>query len=185
MTDTKSKDAASDDKIVEWFCHLEYEGVAAPPLDRFADALLEGRILGQQCPHCGKVFIGPKDYCPLDAVELDESNDVDCGQKGTVAGYTIVMPVQYYGQQETENFARVSVVLDGPGGSMIQQQLVEVPLDEVRVGLRVEAVWKAEADRAIDEIGGMGGVGIDGCLVGWIPTGEPDVDPEEMKGQAW
>jgi uncharacterized OB-fold protein len=181
VSDTKKKD---EGKTVEWFCHLEYEGLASPPIDRFADALLEGRILGQRCSQCGKVFIGPKDFCPLDAIELDESHDIECEQKGTVAGYTIVKPVDYYGQQETENFARVSVVLDS-GGSMIQQQLVEVPLADVRVGMRVEAVWKPEADRTLEDLGGMGGVGVHECLAGWIPTGEPDVDAELMKGQAW
>lgn len=181
MSDTKKK---YEGKTVEWFCHLEYSGLASPPIDRFADALLQGRILGQRCPQCGKTFIGPKDFCPLDAIELDESNDVECQQTGTVAGYTIVKPVDYYGQQETQNFARVSVVLDG-GGSMIQQKLVEVPLEDIRVGMRVSAVWKPEQDRAIEDLGGMGGVGVHEALEGWMPTGEPDIDAEQMKGQAW
>ena len=181
MAETKKK---YEGKTVEWFCHLEYSGLASPPIDRFADALLQGRILGQRCPQCGKTFIGPKDFCPLDAIELDESNDVECQQTGTVAGYTIVKPVDYYGQQETQNFARVSVVLDG-GGSMIQQKLVEVPLEDIRVGMRVSAVWKPEQDRQIEDLGGMGGVGVHEALEGWMPTGEPDIDADQMKGQAW
>lgn len=181
MSDTKKKD---EGKTVEWLCHLEYEGLASPPIDRFADALLAGRILGQQCPQCGKIYVGPKDFCPLDAIELDESNDIECQQTGTVAGYTIVKPVDYYGQQETENFARVSVLMDG-GGSLGLQKLVEVPLEDVRVGMRVSAVWKPEQDRAIEDLGGMGGVGVNECLEGWMPTGEPDVDPESVKGQTW
>ena len=174
----------TNEKTVEWFCHLEYEGLASPPIDRYADALLAGKILGQKCPQCGKVYVGPKDFCPLDAIELDSSHDIECQQVGTVAGYTIVKPVDYYGQTETQNFARVSVLFDG-GGSLGLQKLVEVPLEDVRVGMRVQAVWKPEADRSLEDLGGMGGVGVNECLEGWIPTGEPDVDAEAVKGQTW
>jgi uncharacterized protein len=181
VSETKKKD---EGKTVEWFCHLEYHPLASPPVDRFADALLAGRIIGQKCPQCEKVYVGPKDFCPLDAIELDESNDFECAQTGTVAGYTIVKPVDYYGQQETQNFARVSVLLDG-GGSLGLQHLVEVPLEDVRVGMRVSCVWKPEPDRIIEDVGGMGGVDVTDCIAGWMPTGEPDVDADQVKGQAW
>ncbi len=35
-------------------------------------------------------------------------------QTGTVTNYTVVTPVQYYGQEETEPFVRASILLDGP-----------------------------------------------------------------------
>ena len=48
--------------------------------------------------------------------------------------------------------------------------LIDVPNDEVRIGLRVSAVWASEGEQ-----GAVSGW-TDSNLVGWMPTGEPDVD---------
>jgi len=53
---------------------------------------------------------------------------------------------------------------------MPYQPLIEVPNDQVRIGLRVSAVWASEAERA------AGGE----SLIGWMPTGEPDVDDPDL-----
>ena len=65
---------------------------------------------GQQCPVCGRIYAGGRGYCPIDSVELTEEHDVDLPQRGVVSNYTIVTPVQYPGQTETEPFARVMVL---------------------------------------------------------------------------
>ena len=74
---------------------------------RAEQATAEGRFLGLQCPVCGRVYTGGKGYCPIDAVELTAEHEVDLPQTGTITNYTIVTPVQYPGQTETEPFARV------------------------------------------------------------------------------
>ena len=51
-------------------------------------------------------------------------------------------PVQYPGQEETEPFARVSIALDGPGGMLQLQDVLDTPVGDVRVGMRVAAVWR-------------------------------------------
>ena len=58
--------------------------------------------------------------------------------------------MQYYGQEETEPFAKASVLLDGPGGMLSLQDILEIPPDDVRVGMRVEAVWAPESERSTD-----------------------------------
>ena len=79
-------------------------------------------------------------------------------------------PIQYPGQTETEPFARVHVLLDGSDVVMGYQPLIEVPNDQVRIGMRVAAVWASEGEK------GAVGTWNDSNLVGWMPTGEPDVD---------
>ena len=86
-----------------------------------------------------------------------------------MTNYTIIMPVQYPGQTETEPFARVHVLLDGTDVVLGFQEPVEIPNDEIRIGLRVSAVWASEAERSDPESTTPG-------LIGWMPTGEPDVD---------
>ena len=45
---------------------------------------------------------------------------------------------------------------------------------DFRVGLRLQAVWKSEADRIIEEIDNRGGFDWSQVVDHWEPTGEPD-----------
>jgi hypothetical protein len=85
--------------------------------------------------------------------------------------------VQYPGQTETEPFARVFVLLDGTDVVLGYQPVIEMPVEDVRVGARVSAVWASPGEET-DEGGGMGGAF--GRLIGWMPNGEPDADDPDL-----
>jgi hypothetical protein len=71
---------------------------------------------------------------------------------------------------------RAFVLLDGTDVIVPYAAVIDLPAAEVRVGQRVAAVWASPAEE-MDEGGGMGGAW--GALIGWIPSGEPDVaDPD-------
>ena len=88
----------------------------------------------------------------------------------------VVTPVQYPGQTETEPFANVFVLLDGFDVVMAYQPVVELPVGDLRVGMRVSAVWGSAAEG--DSFSGTGRPL--GSLIGWIPNGEPDVDDPDL-----
>lgn len=167
-------------EMMEYFMQLEYHEVLAPVVRRYADCLMEGRIIGHKCPKCGLVYVPPRGYCPIDTIETGTNDEVTLGDKGTVTNYTIVTPVQYYGQEETEPFVRASVLLDGPGGTMNLQDILDVPVDEVRVGMRVAADWLPEGERTIDELTNRSWGSAEGVIRGWRPTGEPDLPKEQF-----
>jgi hypothetical protein len=50
--------------------------------------------------------------------------------------------------------------------------------------MRVEAVWRPESERSVDEITNRSWGGAEGCIVGWRPTGELDVPAEELEQRA-
>ncbi len=128
----------------------------------------EGRFLGLECPACARVYLGGRGFCPIDALELGPEHEVELSQRGTITNYTIIEPVQYPGQTETEPFARVHVLLDGSDVILGYQPVVEFPVGDVRIGARVAAVWNDT------KVASGGGIELDG----WIPTGEPDdTDP--------
>ena len=81
-------------------------------------------------------------------------------------------PVQYPGQTETEPFARVFVLLDDTDVVLSYQPVVELPVRDVAVGVRVSAVWASEAEETEGNPYGS--------LVGWIPNGEPKVDDADL-----
>jgi hypothetical protein len=137
-------------------------------------AIDEGKFLGLRCPQCGRTYTGGKGYCPIDAIEFTTDDEVDLPQTGTITNYTIITPVQYPGQTETEPFPRVHVLLDGVDVVLGYQPLIDYPNDQIHVGMRVAAVWASEAEKGQPNPMGMGN------LIGWIPNGEADSDDPNL-----
>lgn len=160
---------------------LTYVEDLPPNTVRFAEALVDGRILGQKCPKCLRVFLPPKGYCSLCVVILGEEQDIEVSDNGVVTGFTIVAPVKYYGQTKTEPFVYASVLLDGASGTLGGQDISAVPTDKVHAGMRVRAVWKPEEERTTEGQTARGWGNVEGCIASFEPSGEPDVDPEEFK----
>jgi hypothetical protein len=160
--------------MMEYDASITYRIPTTKNVLRAEEAIAQGRFLGLKCPVCGRTYTGGKGYCPVDTLELTEEHEVDLPQRGTVTNYTIVTPIQYPGQTETEPFARVHVWLDGTDVVLGYQPVIEVSTDQIRIGMRVEAVWASEGEQRT----GPRDPRLESNLVGWIPTGEPDVqDP--------
>ena len=90
-----------------------------------------------------------------------------------MTNYTIITPTQYPGQTATEPFSRVHVWLDDTDVVLGYQTLVDVPNEDIRIGMRVKAIWDVSGTASRDNPRAEGG------LVGFQPTGEPDdTDPD-------
>lgn len=161
-------------KTMEHWVSLVYTEAVAPAAERFASGLLAGKLIGQKCPSCGRTYVPPKDACTVDGIPLTEAQDVALPDHAVITNYTIVTPVQYPGQRETEPFARVSVLLDDADAVMSLQAPLGIPVSEVHPGIRVKAVWVAEGERNVEELGTRSWGSVDGCIAGWERTGEPD-----------
>ena len=117
---------------------------------------------------------GGQGLLPGRRLELTREYEVDLPQVGTVTSYTIITPVQYPGQTETEPFSRVHVWLDDTDVILGYQPLLDTPNADVRVGMRVAAVWASDAEKA--DLASTA----EGNLLGWMPTGEPDVEDPSL-----
>ena len=175
MTDEKSN------LVMEHHVALTYEEQLTPILDRFVDALIDGRIVGHKCPQCARVYVPGKGYCPLCVVETTQADEVEVADTGTVTGFTIITPVAYYGQQETEPFVYASVLLDGANGNLGGQDIVNIPHEQVRSGLRVKAVWKPKEKRSGEGVSNRGWGGVGSAIDAFEPSGEPDMPREQYE----
>lgn len=116
---------------------LEYDFTAGRAMSRFLLGLAEGRILGQGCPECARVYLPPRGTCPTCGVPAEE--EVEVSPRGTVTTFCVVnipsqvlvVPVPY---------VCANILLDG-ADVPIFHLIQECPIEEVRMGLRVEAVW--------------------------------------------
>ncbi len=169
--------AAEPVTMMDYNASISYRNPVPVVADRLREASKDQRIIGQRCPVCDRVYAGGRGYCPIDAVELTEADDVDLPHTGTITNYTIITPVQYPGQTETEPFARVFVLLDGFDVILPYQAVIELPVGDVHVGVRVAAAW-SPPNEDMDDAGAMGGAF--GHLMGWIPSGEPDIDNPDL-----
>jgi uncharacterized protein len=156
--------------MMDYNASITYRTPITENVVRAERATAEGRFLGLRCPVCARTYTGGKGYCPIDTIELTTADEVDLPHAGVVTNYTIITPIQYPGQTETEPFARVHILLDESDVILGYQGLIDVPNDEIRIGMHVAAVWASEGEM------GSGDSWNDSNLVGWMPTGEPDLD---------
>jgi uncharacterized protein len=143
---------------------LRYEHTASPGESRFLRALLDGRLLGERCPACGMVYIPPRGACPTDGVPT--TDEVELADTGTVTTFCVVN-VPYPGQRVAPPYVAAAILLDG-ADIAFQHLILGCEASEVRMGMRVKAVWKPR-----DEWGTT-----PENIDHFRPTGEPDAPYE-------
>lgn len=121
---------------------LNYVYAASPEESAFFRGLAQGRILGQRCPSCRKVYVPPRGACPTCGVPTAE--EIELSQRGTVTTFCIVN-VPFLGQHITPPYVSAYVLLDG-ADIALQHIVLEIDAAQVRMGMRVEAVWKPPAE---------------------------------------
>jgi uncharacterized OB-fold protein len=165
-------------RFMQQVISLDYVMRTSPTNRDFGRKLREGRIVGHKCPSCGLVYTPPRGFCPICVVETSEADEVEISDKGIVTSWTVLTPIQYHGQTERDDYALASILLEGADGTIGQQRLVDVELDEIRMGMRVAAVWSDESERGG---GDARGFGFGNAIKGFRPTGEPDAAPEQYE----
>jgi uncharacterized OB-fold protein len=146
---------------------LDYLYAASPEESLFYTSLKQGRLVGQRCPKCGKVYIPPRSACPADGTPTAE--EVELPDTGTVTTFCIVN-VPFLGQRITPPYVSAYVLLDGADIAFLHL-ILDIPAEEVRMGMRVKAVWKPRD---------QWGTTIEN-ISHFAPTGEPDADYETYK----
>jgi len=146
---------------------LEYNFTAGIAQSRYLRGLAEGKFIGQRCPVCHKVYVPARGSCPTDRVAT--TDEVVLSNSGTVTTYCIVN-VPFAGQTIEIPYICAQVLLDGANLSFMGL-IQEIPTDEVRMGMRVEAVWVPD-----DELGPTLA-----SVKYFRPNGEPDADYETYK----
>lgn len=176
MTDT-----AKENLVMEHLVTLTYHERLTENLTRFADNLLEGRIIGAKCPSCGRVFVPSKGYCSLCVVPTSQADELELPDTGTVTGFTIITPVNYYGQTKTEPFVYASVLLDGADTTLGGMDITGVSHADLHTGLRVKANWKPREERSVEGMSNRGWGGFGDVVHSFEATGEPDADEADYK----
>ena len=143
---------------------LHYQHSVSAEESRYLRALREGKLIGQRCPACGKVYIPPRGACPVDGVPT--TTDVELPDTGIVTTFCVVN-VPFQGQRVPSPYVAASVLLDG-ADIAFQHLILGCEPAEVRMGMRVRAVWKPPGEWGTTSEN----------ISHFEPTGEPDAPYE-------
>ncbi|WP_292980567.1 OB-fold nucleic acid binding domain-containing protein [Mycobacterium sp.] len=146
---------------------IEIQHTASLPETAFLRGLEEGKLLGARTGDSGKVYFPPKEADPATGLVLD--NFIELPDKGTVTTFAIIN-IPFAGQRIKPPYVAAYVLLDGADIAFLHL-IQEIDATEVRMGMRVEAVWKPREEW---------GLGIDNIEY-FKPTGEPDADYDTYK----
>jgi uncharacterized protein len=146
---------------------LTIQHTASHEESAYLRAIAEGKLLGARTGESGKVYFPPHGADP--ATGLPTTEFVELPDKGTVTTYAIIN-IPFQGQRIKPPYVAAYVLLDGADTPFLHL-VADIDAHEVRMGMRVEAVWKPR-----DEWG----FGIDNIEY-FRPTGEPDADYDTYK----
>jgi uncharacterized OB-fold protein len=148
-------------------CSLEVQHTASRPESIFLRALQDGTLLGARSGANGKIYFPPREADPATGKELDTF--VELPDKGTVTTYAIIN-IPFAGQKIPPPYVAAYVLLDGADIPFLHL-VTEIDAADVRMGMRVEAVWKPRDERDF---------GIDN-IDHFRPSGEPDAEYDTYK----
>lgn len=121
---------------------------------KFFEGLKEKRILGKQCPDCGRTFVPPQPYCDECFAKTDEW--VEMENEAVIESYTVTfrqfrnMPEPPYVNGAIRVGDSVTSLLHFIGG--IDYDEPEDLIEKVSSGMTVEPVWQDEPEGDILDI---------------------------------
>lgn len=145
---------------------IEYTYTAGEAASRFLRGIAARRILGERCPVCRKVILPPRGSCPTDGVPTREQ--VELPDRGIVTTFCVVN-VKFSGSAVELPYVCATVLPDGADMGLFAM-VQEIPSEQVRMGMRVQAVWDDERPRPSLS-----------SIKWWRPTGEPDAPYEAYR----
>ena len=143
---------------------LAYEHTASPAETTYLHGLANGRLLGQRCLVCRKVYLPPRGACPTCGVPTTE--EVALPDTGIVTTFCVVN-VPFTGQQVQTPYVAAAVLIDG-ADIPFQHLILGCEPGEVRMGMRVSAVWRPPEQWGTTSEN----------ISHFRPTGEPDAPYE-------
>jgi len=146
---------------------LTIQHTASHEESAYLRAIAQGKLLGARTGEKGKVYFPPHGADPATGQPTTEF--VELPDKGTVTTFAIIN-IPFQGQRIKPPYVAAYVLLDGADIPFLHL-VADVDAHEVRMGMRVEAVWKPREEW---------GYGIDNIEY-FRPTGEPDADYDTYK----
>ncbi|MEM7142337.1 MAG: OB-fold domain-containing protein [Actinomycetota bacterium] len=147
---------------------MEYTYTPGRAASEYLRAMKDKKILAERCGTTGQVFLPPRGVSPVAGTLTDSK--VELPDTGYVESFNITrVPIATRPDLEPP-YCSAWILVDGASISMMGL-VINVDVDEVRLGMRVKAVWKPDDELEMSATN----------MLGWEPTGEPDVEIADIE----
>ena len=140
---------------IKWKTDLPYRYSIGKLSVKFFEELKENKkLFGSRCPKCGKVHFPPRAVCADCLVEMTVNNMVELYNRGTLYGYTVVnypFVDPNTGGMRPFPYGYALFKLDG-ADTFTMHFIDEKDVTKLKVGMRVEAVFKEERKGSLEDI---------------------------------
>ncbi|MEM7409452.1 MAG: Zn-ribbon domain-containing OB-fold protein [Myxococcota bacterium] len=160
-------DEANEIKAIVTPVRLDYDFTAGLAATQFLRGLEQKKIIGARSGPGAPVMVPPRGADPRTSELVTES--VEVSDKGTVVTYSVIRVPSDNIKFELP-YVCINVLLDGAGVGMFHV-LQKCPLDEVRIGMRVQAKWVSD-DQLSPNVA---------SIDYFEPIDEPDVTYEQIR----
>ncbi|MDG6901734.1 MAG: Zn-ribbon domain-containing OB-fold protein [Nitrososphaerota archaeon] len=145
-TEIAGSDLAAEKYLLTAYeTELRYSWTSGVAISRYLRGLKEGQLWARKCNKCGRTLIPPRMYCEECFRSTDEW--VRVGDTGTVNTFSISY-VNVDASRRTDPVLVAVIEIDGASPGMgILHVLGEVAPGDIRVGLKVKALWKPKDER--------------------------------------
>ncbi len=141
-----SDEAMQQGKVLtlNWPASLRYEWDTGVAIGRFLRELKNGRIIGRSCHRCQRVLVPPRMFCercfrPTDAWQFVQDS-------GSVNTYSL-SHLRWDASRVEEPILVAVIDIDGSSQGGLLHYLGDVRPEEIRIGMKVKAVWKPAEER--------------------------------------
>ena len=143
-TPIEAKDFGRKVLTTSYVPRLRYEFDTGEAMSRYLDELRNGRLIARRCYACERVMIPPRMFCELCFRPTDDWVYVeDTGSINTYSLCYVSWDVHILKRPEIP----AVIEIDGASPGMGILHLVRVPPKQMKVGLKVKAVWKPRSKR--------------------------------------
>ena len=146
---TSVADIPEDPTVVEVQGHSNFLVTIGNTGHEFLSQIRDNKtIMGIKCPGCKNVYVPPRSHCPTCFAKLTEW--VKLSGKGTLETYTIVRYKEQYMPKEPP-YAYGVIKLDGATTGIVHL-IGGVDLNKIKVGMKMEPVFKEQREGSILDI---------------------------------
>lgn len=164
-----SQDTSEPIEVLRLPIELEFQYTAGQSASRFLRGIEQGKLLGQRCPVDGRVYFPTRGCCPQHGVPMAEEGSVELPDVGTLVTYSIVRVPSANIPLELP-YVTIQVLLDG-ADTVMMHVLGECELEDVHMGMRVQAKWKPKEEWETSV----------GNILYFVPMDEPDAPYDSYK----
>ena len=129
----------------EWNPNAQYAWDAGVAIGRYLAELKAGRLIGVRCNECQRTVIPPRNFCEWCFRPMDDWVVLpDTGTVNTFSLCYVTWDMQYL----TDPQIPAVIDIDGTRPAVgIMHMLGDVDPKEVKIGMKVQAVWKPVEER--------------------------------------